>query len=58
VARSSRYTLTQARAHVAAHRADRKRGVLVVVSKLTVRNCSMTSWVSARHLKPSTRHGF
>jgi integrase len=55
---STHDTLTEARAHVAAHRADRKRGVLVVVSKLTVAQL-LDGWLlSARHLKPSTRHGY
>jgi len=52
---STHDTLTGARAHVAA---DRKRGVLVVVSRLTVAQL-LDGWLlSARHLKPSTRHGY
>lgn len=51
-------TLTEARAHIHDHEAARKRGVLVVRERMSVSQLLDDWMLGARHLKPSTRHGY
>ncbi len=56
--RTTHDSLTEARAHVKAVQVDRKRGQYVAPDRQTV-NDALDDWLAgARHLKPSTKHGY